>query len=324
MAVIPAEFLAGLSNAINQVSGAGREALEAQLRQIMSGGADPIEAVGDVLGVLEPMVDAVANDTAALSAQSYDIIRTASIGEPYGALPQSGRDPSWTRRAAYGIAHQANGDPERFIRGILDRMDYEAKRAAGYTTVANGQRDRARPRYGRVPTGPETCEFCIMLASRGFVYHSAEKAGALDHYHPNCDCRVVPCFDSVEVVTAAGAKRRLSPTVYSGYDPNKYFDQYLDDLIDGKLKLKTVMRNQATRKLQRKFGGYAQAREYIDEAGDVDELQLRLAAVNEAFPKPDDWDQLNDWNSVIRELYGFISKKYQELLNATGVEYDAQ
>lgn len=325
MPTIPRNYLTGLSDAINEVTRAGRDALAVQLRQIVdaSDGAGPIDMVRDVLDVLEPMVQAVTGDTAALSAQSYDIIRTAAIGDPYGALPTTGRDPAWTERAVYGMANQAGGDAELFVESVLDRLDYEAKRAAGYTTVANGQADRARPRFARVPTGSETCPFCIMLASRGFVYHSARKAGALDHYHPNCDCRIVPCFDSVEVLTAMGAKRRLSPTVYEGYDPNRYFDRYLDDISSGRLKLKAVRRNVATRNLVRQFGGYGEAKRYIDGATDVDELQVRLAAVNEAFPKPDDWDEEKDWRNVITELYSMIKRKYQELLAETGVEYDA-
>lgn len=44
-------------------------------------------------------------------------------------------------------------------------------------------------RWARVPSGSDTCPFCLMLASRGFVYTSAKAAGG--HYHPHCDCRVV-------------------------------------------------------------------------------------------------------------------------------------
>ncbi len=41
-------------------------------------------------------------------------------------------------------------------------------------------------------SGAETCRFCLMLASRGAVYLSKENAGAVDHYHANCDCKIVP------------------------------------------------------------------------------------------------------------------------------------
>lgn len=40
--------------------------------------------------------------------------------------------------------------------------------------------------YARVPTGAETCTYCMMLASRGFAYRSEESAGHADHRHCNC------------------------------------------------------------------------------------------------------------------------------------------
>lgn len=46
---------------------------------------------------------------------------------------------------------------------------------------ANAARDPLRPKWARVPSGTETCQFCLMLASRGFAYTSeksaSEKAG---------------------------------------------------------------------------------------------------------------------------------------------------
>lgn len=44
--------------------------------------------------------------------------------------------------------------------------------------------------YARVPTGLETCTYCMMLASRGFVYRSFESAGHADHR--GCNCVIVP------------------------------------------------------------------------------------------------------------------------------------
>ena len=71
--------------------------------------------------------------------------------------------------------------------------------------------------YARVPTGKETCGFCLMLASRGFDYKSRESAGytrvAFNRFHDRCDCRVV-----------AGD----STTVVEGYDPDWLYDAYLD------------------------------------------------------------------------------------------------
>ena len=51
-------------------------------------------------------------------------------------------------------------------------------------------------RFARVPTGSETCTFCLMLASRGAVYHTRESAGTFRCFHRGCDCKVVPGFEA--------------------------------------------------------------------------------------------------------------------------------
>ncbi len=72
-----------------------------------------------------------------------------------------------------------------------------------------------RPRYARVPSGAETCRFCIMLASRGAVYLSKDNAGAVSHYHANCDCKVVPDWgDDIE-----------------GYDPDEYYKLWKNGVL---------------------------------------------------------------------------------------------
>lgn len=72
-------------------------------------------------------------------------------------------------------------------------------------------KNKSNVKFARVPTGNETCGFCIMLASRGFVYSSEDAASGLNHYHSGCDCRVVPSWDKSSV---------------DGYDPDAYYEQY--------------------------------------------------------------------------------------------------
>lgn len=73
-----------------------------------------------------------------------------------------------------------------------------------------GRKQASALRFARVPMGGrETCDFCIMLASRGFVYHTKETAGELKHYHVNCACRIVPGFEGDRV---------------DGYDPDYFYD----------------------------------------------------------------------------------------------------
>lgn len=66
--------------------------------------------------------------------------------------------------------------------------------------------------WARVPTGAETCAFCLMLASRGATYRTAETAGRGKKYHGDCDC--TPTLVR-------------GPQDYpEGYDPTALYDAY--------------------------------------------------------------------------------------------------
>lgn len=51
-------------------------------------------------------------------------------------------------------------------------------------------------RFARIPTGDYTCGFCLVLASRGAVYKSVDSAILNGFDHENCDCLVVPVYDT--------------------------------------------------------------------------------------------------------------------------------
>lgn len=102
--------------------------------------------------------------------------------------------------------------PEKAVRRRVGNLARDqVKRMANRTMAENCARDGVR--YARVPVGSETCGFCIMLASRGFVYHSERSAGELNHYHQNCDCKVIPGFPGMEV---------------EGYDPDSMYELYAE------------------------------------------------------------------------------------------------
>ena len=72
-------------------------------------------------------------------------------------------------------------------------------------------------RYARVPQGIETCDFCLMLASRGFVYLTEDTASA--HVHRNCDCIVVPGVGHYESNNLRYSKGNwMQDTQIEGYD----------------------------------------------------------------------------------------------------------
>ena len=70
--------------------------------------------------------------------------------------------------------------------------------------------DRNKQRWARVPAGRETCGWCFMLASRGYVYGSERKARGIEAFHANCDCQIVP-DDGVRP---------------EGYDPDEMYEIY--------------------------------------------------------------------------------------------------
>lgn len=90
----------------------------------------------------------------------------------------------------------AKGDDAAFAKACGEYAKNDALRSLNETIIANVGRDRDKgARFARVPTGFETCTFCLMLASRGAVYCSRKTAGEWRHFHRNCDCKVVPGFE---------------------------------------------------------------------------------------------------------------------------------
>lgn len=98
--------------------------------------------------------------------------------------------------ARYQAKKLAKEGDAAFARACGEFARNDAFRSLNETIIANVGRDRDRgAMFARVPTGFETCAFCLMLASRGAVYHSRKTAGEWGRFHRGCDCKVVPSFE---------------------------------------------------------------------------------------------------------------------------------
>lgn len=173
-----------------------------------------------VLQALASVMPTYTDMAAQASADFYDAAREMVVGERMGAQAISDYDPAKTEGAVRGfVRFVLRDDVQTFNDQVLQRIDYEMKRSANMSVVENGRRDPKKVRYARVPTGDETCDFCLMLASRGFVYQSEGTAGA-GHTHSSCDCRCVPGWDGMEV---------------EDYDPRSIYDRW-QDAIDNKAR----------------------------------------------------------------------------------------
>lgn len=210
MSSIPREMLNEYTALINKLSEATRMILLKRLSTIDY--TDIADLRKKVIEIAESIIEAAADNSAALAAEFYDLVRVEAIGKPIGAVAAPMWEPEAFRGSVRALVQDVvNGAAvESFYNSVVDRADYTIKKSAGDCVVKNGTRDKKNKGYARVPTGFETCDFCIMLASRGFVYRSEE--AAVRHYHANCDCRVVPGFDGMEV---------------EGYDVNALYERYL-------------------------------------------------------------------------------------------------
>ena len=167
---------------------------------------------------IEVMKTALANFCEAagtLSADFFDEITEALGIEAESRLYET-MDYSYVDQKVRFFAKFLNeGDTSRFKKEVVDVTRYFVKRSAYENMVENCVGNQLR--YARVPTGLETCAFCFMLASRGFVYNSERKAGDGHKYHQNCDCIVVPGS-----VDSEGNPR----VKIDGYDPQVMYDNW--------------------------------------------------------------------------------------------------
>ncbi|MEG1245238.1 VG15 protein [Gordonibacter sp.] len=196
---IPRKMLDQLTTELNAFSAAGRQMVLNALASAEWSDVSELRAIA--VEVMEMVCCEMTDLASARSAEFYDELRTAAVGKRFGAFAESMREPKATEGAVKALIESVKkpGATDRFTRELTDRVDYEIKKSAGDCIGFNSARDPLKPRYARVPAGAETCSFCLLIASFGFVY------GSSGHYHADCDCRIVPEFGGMGV---------------SGYDPD--------------------------------------------------------------------------------------------------------
>ena len=217
---IPRAAVDFLTEEINGISSDAQARVLEVLRGIQWTPENVAQCRDLVIQALASVMPTYTTMAAQASADFYDAARELAVGERLGAQAISGYDPRKTEGAVRGfVRFVLRDDVQTFNDQVLQRIDYEMKRSANMSVVENGRRDPKKVRYARVPTGAETCDFCLMLASRGFVYQSEGTAGA-GHTHSSCSCRCVPGWDGMEV---------------EGYDTQAIYDRW-QDAIDGKAR----------------------------------------------------------------------------------------
>lgn len=134
---IPRLWIDNYSDAIDALS---KQAQEQAAPAIAKVNLANLDAARTALIDLMNAVCATYTDAAATTAaRFYEICRRFCIGGDFEAVTDSQREPDATRIAVLGIvnAYMRNGSAQSLVTQLLERIDYEIKRAAADCTFAN-------------------------------------------------------------------------------------------------------------------------------------------------------------------------------------------
>lgn len=140
-------------------------------------------------------VSHLSDAAGSIACDFFDAHVTSAAPSEIAPLPKFIKRRLYEHIEKYAKTHKL-GDDE-FMRLVAEEVGGEVVQHANRTTVHNAAKNDVR--YARVPFG-NSCAFCLMLASRGFVYHSATTAGEdKGHYHGNCRCKIVAGKEGTEI-----------------------------------------------------------------------------------------------------------------------------
>jgi hypothetical protein len=171
---------------------------------------NPDKARDALLAFTPQLVAQFGQVAATQAAYWYEEIRAKDVRGRFATrLADTAPADAVQSNVRFFAGHLYDGTAQVMLSGLGGAVQRHVVNASRDTIRSNAARDPARPFYARVPVG-KTCAFCLMLASRGFVYASEETAGG--EYHNDCDCEAVADFSD---------NPRLE-----GYDPDGLYDVY--------------------------------------------------------------------------------------------------
>lgn len=233
---------------------------------------------------LKPILSESAQLASELAGAVYNGIRVAEVGESVSISAESSFDDA--KFAAMVNTALTKDSAEDVLNVVNGYAGYTNRASYSNTLFSAGIADRLKPRYARVPQGTETCQFCMMLASRGFVYYSGGK-GEKVHNHANCDCVYVPSWSK-------------SPSV-GGYDKKQWYDKWkksIEDEAKRSAERKGTTADEESRRIESyyknsaknardgksrttwksdRFDSFDEVREYIQSSSTQEELERRFS-----------------------------------------------
>ena len=306
------------------------KAMLADLKQVWDAitGAEPDTVSRLVQELLPELIDRYGVMAESMAADWYEELtgQQAFIPDAYAneAYQASTR---WALSPLFAGEHGADSLDAAFDR-LSGSLVRHMRQYARSTVNESVRRSGGKVSYARMVMGATTCDFCLMLASRGPVYGSAETAGGEGNkYHDHCDCIPVPVVGHwvVDSSTQRGYRWEGQSPGYdfeelyaTEYKPYWRENDTIHDVLARCRQAKAAARNAEKRQTRKAYVDGTLQREkwnsYRDYAKDlakqrgikIDGKQYRLPPKTWVEP-PSDWPEdlpalrAKEWNHI---LYG--------------------
>lgn len=254
---------------------------------------EAIAAIDDSLNAFGDQASTLALDLFEEIAESYGVSVETAIED---VIPAEMIDGG----VRYAARRLVEGDSPAFTRDVADLSRYYIHRSA----LENMERncDRNDLRYARVPSGRETCGFCFMLSSRGFVYRSELMASGEHGYHEHCDCVIVPGFKDLP------ASEQVE-----GYDPDAMLERWHEcqDTVGTEKELRERWKSM-TDKQRARYKGNSEGERY--------RRFVKAQAISEAETRDFRW--LNTGEPPRIDVSSYSRKKIKRLKREHPREWD--
>ena len=253
---------------------------EAEAKDALAGALDRLDIADDaswpyVLEVVARLYSEYGRALAELGRQFYQWCRDVQTDGRGAFMAETFWDDGWHAPLAEAVsAHLGDIASERkteakaaeAIANSLGDFAFKAGRDAIRGNLNAEWRTRRSPRanvgFARVPRVGCTCAFCIMMASRGFVYRDRGSAGGdlANRYHLGCRCSVVPMDASDPVI--------------AGYDETPFLEAY--ESARDALVSKTVPEEVYVRIARAQERAEAEGRDF----GDINRIEIAMRAMH--------------------------------------------
>lgn len=194
---------------LNRVSKAAAAEMERAYLTLVESGASGEQLRQGLIAAATAIAAKYGNAAGAAACEIYDAVAAMQRASVPAALPAA----TATRGEAAKAVDTALFRSKRadVLGAAVGQL---VKQAGADTTLQNAKRDGAQ--WAWVPSGGETCAFCIELAGFGWLPASEAQMNGehAEHIHPNCGCAFAIRFgDDLEV---------------DGYNPRVYKKIYDD------------------------------------------------------------------------------------------------